>query len=112
MFANIDYPFADDGFRATVEARGRRACSPSVAGRPSLAVLCGNSEVEQQVAMLGLDPALGRGELFDELLPALVAAAGVGRALRAVGAVRRRRCRSAPTAASRTTTASAATAGR
>ena len=30
-------------------------------------MLCGNSEVEQQVAMLGLDPELGRGELFGEL---------------------------------------------
>ena len=37
-------------------------------------MLCGNSEVEQQVAMLGLDPALGRGELFGELLPELARA--------------------------------------
>jgi len=40
-------------------------------------VLCGNSEIEQQVAMLGLDPALARGELFGELLPRLVAGSGV-----------------------------------
>ncbi len=75
MFANLDYPIADEGFHALVEAEARQVLA-GLAGRPSLAVLCGNSEVEQQVGMLGLDPALGRGELFGELLPALVAASG------------------------------------
>jgi beta-mannosidase len=69
MFANLDYPIADEGFRALVEEEAR-AVLDELAARPSLAVLCGNSEVEQQVAMLGLDPGLGRGELFGELLPA------------------------------------------
>jgi beta-mannosidase len=68
MFANLDYPLADEGFRATVEAEADEALA-LIAGRPSLAVVCGNSEVEQQVAMLGLDPEIGRGELFGELLP-------------------------------------------
>jgi beta-mannosidase len=71
MFANLDYPIADEGFRATVRAEAELVLAQA-AGRPSLAVLCGNSEVEQQVAMLGLDPKLGRGELFGELLPALI----------------------------------------
>ncbi|HEY4097599.1 MAG TPA: hypothetical protein VGM33_18895 [Baekduia sp.] len=75
MFANLDYPIADAGFRATVEAEAR-AVLAQVAGRPSLAVLCGNSEVEQQAAMFGVDPALGRGELFGELLPAWAREAG------------------------------------
>jgi beta-mannosidase len=70
MFANFDYPVADDGFRALVEQEARQLLE-RVAWRPSLAVLCGNSEVEQQAAMLGLDPALGRGALFGELLPRL-----------------------------------------
>ncbi|HEX8754666.1 MAG TPA: hypothetical protein VF731_14730 [Solirubrobacterales bacterium] len=76
MFANLDYPIADEHFRALVIAEAE-AVLDALAGRPSLAVLCGNSEVEQQVAMLGLDPALGRGELFGELLPGLVAERGL-----------------------------------
>jgi beta-mannosidase len=75
MFANMDYPISDEAFRASVEEEAAQVLE-TVAGRPSLAVLCGNSEVEQQVAMLGLDPALGRGELFGELLPALVDESG------------------------------------
>jgi beta-mannosidase len=71
MFANFDYPIADSEFRALVE-REAGALLEELAGRPGVAVLCGNSEVEQQVAMLGLDPLLGRGELFGELLPRLV----------------------------------------
>jgi beta-mannosidase len=71
MFANLDYPVAVDEFRRQVEEEARHAIA-RLAGRPSLAVFCGNSEVEQQVAMLGLDPALGRGELFGELLPRLI----------------------------------------
>jgi beta-mannosidase len=74
MFANLDYPVADEGFRASVHAEAGAQLA-ILGGRPSLAVLCGNSEVEQQVAMLGLDPALGRGELFGELLPRLVSEA-------------------------------------
>jgi beta-mannosidase len=71
MFANLDYPIADEHFceGVTNELAGVLAATGS---HPSLTVLCGNSEVEQQVAMMGLDPALGRGELFGELLPRLV----------------------------------------
>ncbi len=71
MFANFDYPIAHEPFHASV-TREAAAVLSALCGRPSLAVVCGNSEVEQQVAMLGQDPALGRGELFGELLPRLV----------------------------------------
>jgi beta-mannosidase len=74
-FANLDYPIEDGVFRATVEDEAR-ALLAQVAGRPSLAVLCGNSEVEQQAAMFGVDPGVGRGELFGVLLPQLARAAG------------------------------------
>jgi len=75
MFANLDYPLADEVFRATVEQEAAEALA-AVAGRPSLAIVCGNSEVEQQVAMLGLDPEMGRGELFGRLLPQALARTG------------------------------------
>lgn len=75
MFAAMDYPFADDGFRRHAEAEAA-AVLQRLAARPSLAVLCGNSEVEQQAAMLGLDAALGRGDYFGSTLPALADAAG------------------------------------
>ncbi len=76
MFANLDYPIADERFRAAVE-REAGAVLAGLRGRPSLVVVCGNSEVEQQAAMMGLDASLGRGELFGELLPALVRESGV-----------------------------------
>jgi len=76
MFANLDYPIADPAFRETVTHELRETLA-DLAGRPSLAVLCGNSEIEQQVAMLGLEPSLGRGELFGELIPELVRESGV-----------------------------------
>ncbi len=76
MFANLDYPESDPDFMAAITAEVR-AMFAGIAHRPSLAVLCGGSEVAQQVAMLGLDPALAEGPLYGELLPALVAEAGI-----------------------------------
>src|SRR5205823_6478388 len=68
MFANMDYPFEDDEFRGTVRAEAEAELS-RLSRHASTAVLCGNSEIEQQVGMLGLDPALGRGAFFGEELP-------------------------------------------
>jgi beta-mannosidase len=71
MFANLDYPEGDAAFMEAVE---QEACQvlDDLGHRPSLAVLCGGSEVAQQVAMLGLDPALAGGPLYGELLPRVV----------------------------------------
>ncbi|HWD64671.1 MAG TPA: hypothetical protein VG405_05815 [Solirubrobacteraceae bacterium] len=74
MFANMDYP-EEDGFLGAAQDEARHVLR-DLAWRPSLAVVCGNSEVEQQPAMMGLDPALGRGRLWDSLLPAVVAESG------------------------------------
>ncbi|MDQ6608104.1 MAG: glycoside hydrolase family 2 protein, partial [Actinomycetota bacterium] len=76
MFANLDYPESDPEFMAEVQREARQVLA-RLAGRPCLAVLCGGSEVAQQVAMLGLDPALANGPLYAGLLPALVREADV-----------------------------------
>jgi beta-mannosidase len=72
MFANMDYPIADAAFRASVEAEASQFLRRTRA-HPSLAVLCGGSEVAQQVAMMGLPSALWTSPLYEEVLPAAVA---------------------------------------
>ncbi len=76
MFANLDYPELDPDFMQIVAAEAR-ALLDELGHRPSLAVLCGGSEVAQQVAMLGLDPELADGPLYSELLPSAVRDAGI-----------------------------------
>jgi beta-mannosidase len=73
MFANLDYPASDVDFLAEVEREVDEQLT-RLMGRPALAVLCGGSEVEQQVAMLGLAPEFGQSPLFYQLLPELVRA--------------------------------------
>jgi len=72
MFANMDYPFEDPSFRETVSREAEAELS-RLRKHPSTAVICGNSEIEQQVGMLGFDPALGRGPFFGEELPRIAA---------------------------------------
>jgi beta-mannosidase len=68
MFANMDYPFDDEMFAASVRAEVAQTVS-RLQTSPSLAVLCGNSEIQQQVAMLGMPPATWASAFFDEELP-------------------------------------------
>jgi len=72
MFANMDYPFEDPAFHQTVRAEAEAELF-RLSPHPSTAVICGGSEIEQQVAMLGFDPALGRSPFFDEELPRIAA---------------------------------------
>jgi beta-mannosidase len=73
MFANMDYPFEDPAFHQTVRAEAQAELS-RISRHPSTGVICGGSEIEQQVAMLGFDPALGRNSFFDEELPRIATA--------------------------------------
>ncbi len=68
-FANMDYPVGDPEFRAEVEAEAREQVA-RMSRHPCLAVLCGGSEVTQQVAMMGLPASEWASVLFDEILPA------------------------------------------
>ena len=72
MFANMDYPASDPTFVASVEREVSQFLQ-RVGGHASLALVCGNSEVEQQAAMLGLPASEWRSKLFSEQLPDLVA---------------------------------------
>ena len=73
QFANFDYPANDPAFSENV----RREVSQfldATAGSPSLAILCGGSEIDQQAAMLGLPESAWAGPLTREILPSLVSA--------------------------------------
>jgi beta-mannosidase len=72
MFANMDYPESDAAFDASVRAECTQQLT-RLSGRPCLAVLCGNSEGEQQAAMWGAPRERWSHRLFAELLPRLAA---------------------------------------
>ncbi len=67
MFANLDYPADDERFIGSVAQEAGQQLA-RLGGRPSLAVLCGGSEVEQQAAMLGLPREQPAGGLVVETL--------------------------------------------
>lgn len=73
MFANFDYPAKDEAFLAHVRAEVSSFLS-AIAASPSLAVICGGSEMHQQGAMLGLPENIWKTPLTQEILPALAAA--------------------------------------
>ena len=70
MFANMDYPADAPAFAQAVEAEARQLLA-RLQARPCVAVVCGNSEVEQQAAMWGAARELWQPALFHETLAAL-----------------------------------------
>ena len=72
MFANMDYPDGDEGFRKSVERETAQLLG-RLQAHPCLTVLCGGSEVEQQASMFGAPRGIWRAPLFGEILPAAVA---------------------------------------
>lgn len=67
-FANFDYPVSDPVFAAVVEAETEELLARAMAS-PSLAVVCGGSELHQQGAMMGLPETRWRTPLTEEILP-------------------------------------------
>lgn len=74
MFASMDYPGDDPEFAAEVQAEVAQQLARWQA-RPALALVCGNSEVDQQAAMWGAPRPDWSPALFHQQLPAQVAAA-------------------------------------
>ena len=73
MLANFDYPAGDPAFAENVRREVMQFLDATAAS-PSLAVICGGSEIDQQAAMLGLPRETWGGPLTREVLPALVVA--------------------------------------
>ena len=72
MFARMDYPWQDEMFRRGV-ATEVTGVLQDLQSRPSLAVICGNSEVDQQAAMLGLRRRMSRTRRVTPSSPILCA---------------------------------------
>src|SRR5690606_6887408 len=73
QFANFDYPANDPAFIENVRTEVAQFLN-ALAASPSLAVLCGGSEIDQQAAMLGLPETAWAGPLTRDILPVLCAA--------------------------------------
>ena len=67
MFANFDYP-ATEEFLGSVHVEIDQFID-RMQGRPSLVVLCGSSETEQQAALMGVPRNGWSHPLFDTMLP-------------------------------------------
>ena len=70
MFANMDYPVGDLTFALNIQNEAEQFLQRTQMS-PCIAVLCGNSEIEQQAAMLGQPRELWRNAFFAETLPQL-----------------------------------------
>ncbi|APO70337.1 glycoside hydrolase family 2 protein (plasmid) [Rhizobium gallicum] len=70
MFANFDYPKGDKDLNAHVEAEVAQFLSATRLS-PSLAVVCGGSEIHQQAAMLGLPERVWASPIVEEIIPAV-----------------------------------------
>ena len=71
MFANMDYPIGDETFHENITAEAAYQLK-RLSQHPCVVIYCGNSEVEQQAAMLGIPSDMWRNAWFASELPELV----------------------------------------
>jgi beta-mannosidase len=71
MFANMDYPVDDESFRHNISVEVTEQIA-RLAAHPCVTVYCGNSEIEQQAAMLGMPREVWTNSWFSEILPEFV----------------------------------------
>jgi len=77
MFANMDYPVADAGFREEIEREAAFQLA-RLQKHVCLAAYCGGSEIAQQAAMMGLAREQWSNEFFSERLRELCACGHAG----------------------------------
>jgi beta-mannosidase len=68
MFANMDYPADDTNFVSGIRAEATQEVR-RLRRHASVAIYCGNSEVEQQAAMVGAPREIWRNTIFSQVLP-------------------------------------------
>lgn len=71
MFANMDYPVKDEAFHENILAEATQQLK-RLSAHACVVAYCGNSEVEQQAAMLGIPSEMWRNDWFGSELPALI----------------------------------------
>jgi beta-mannosidase len=72
MYANMDYPVDHAAFREEITSEAREQLM-RLSRHPAVAIYCGNSEVEQQSAMLGMPSERWTNDWFNKQLPELCA---------------------------------------
>lgn len=77
MFANMDYPVADDQFSANIHREIRQQLN-GLQKHVCVTAYCAGSEIEQQAAMMGLPASEWSNVFFAEQLPQLCAENHVG----------------------------------
>ena len=70
MFSNFDYPVHDAEFITNITAEAQQFLQRTLSS-PSLAILCGGNEIYQQASMLGLNEAIWKGKLTEDILPSI-----------------------------------------
>ncbi|NJN79294.1 MAG: glycoside hydrolase family 2 protein [Anaerolineales bacterium] len=71
IFANMDYPVNDESFHQNILDEANYQIK-RLSEHASVIFYCGNSEVEQQAAMLGIPNEMWRNDWFANELPALI----------------------------------------